>query len=154
MAEPSPNREMKLEIGQFSHPGRKRSNNEDWLGAFHPEDPERLAKKGSLFLVADGMGGHRSGEMASRTAVDHVIRAYVDDPNTDVTTVPSNTYNTTIETPYSRALRIPTALFLRCLVKKLTVIGIMGNTQGVKRAANPARKLRMKRVQRLLAFCF
>ena len=86
MAGPGPNRDMQLEIGQFSHPGRKRKNNEDWLGTFHPEDPERLARKGSLFLVADGMGGHRSGEMASRTAVDHVIRTYVDDPNTDVAT--------------------------------------------------------------------
>lgn len=78
------NQAMQLEVGQFSHPGRKRKNNEDWLGTFHPEDPERLAKKGSLFLVADGMGGHRSGEMASRSAVDHVIRSYVDDPKTDV----------------------------------------------------------------------
>jgi serine/threonine protein phosphatase PrpC len=86
MAGQRPVREMRLEVGQFSHPGRRRSNNEDWLGAFQPEDPERLSKKGSLFLVADGMGGHQGGEMASRRAVDHVIRAYVDDPATDVTT--------------------------------------------------------------------
>jgi serine/threonine protein phosphatase PrpC len=85
MAGPRSNQGMQLEVGQFSHPGRKRSNNEDWLGTFHPEDPERLAKKGSLFLVADGMGGHQSGEMASRRAVDHVIRTYVDDPDPDVT---------------------------------------------------------------------
>jgi protein phosphatase len=43
-----------------------------------------LATKGSLFLVADGMGGHRSGEIASRRAVDHVIRAYMHDPAPDV----------------------------------------------------------------------
>jgi protein phosphatase len=71
-------------VGQYSHPGRKRARNEDWLGAFQPESPKRLATKGSLFLVADGMGGHRSGEIASRRAVDQVIRAYMHDPTSDV----------------------------------------------------------------------
>jgi protein phosphatase len=54
------------------------------LGTFQPEDPERLVRKGVLFLVADGMGGHQRGEMASRRAVDQVIRAYYDDPSADV----------------------------------------------------------------------
>jgi serine/threonine protein phosphatase PrpC len=73
-----------LEIGQFSHPGRKRSNNEDWLGTFQPEDADRLAQKGSLFLLADGMGGHQSGELASRKAVDRVIRSYMEVRDRDV----------------------------------------------------------------------
>jgi serine/threonine protein phosphatase PrpC len=73
-----------ITTGQFSHPGRRRSNNEDWLGSFEPEDAERLAAKGRLFLVADGMGGHESGELASRRAVDLVIRNYMDDTNADV----------------------------------------------------------------------
>jgi protein phosphatase len=77
-------RSQQLEVGQFSHPGRKRSNNEDWLGTFQPEDARRLSTKGSLFLVADGMGGHKSGELASRRAVDHVVRVYMDDPTPDV----------------------------------------------------------------------
>lgn len=77
---------LRLEIGQFSHPGRRRPNNEDWLGTFQPEDPERMARKGSLFLVADGMGGHQAGEVASRRAVDHVIRTYMEDPSADVPT--------------------------------------------------------------------
>jgi serine/threonine protein phosphatase PrpC len=75
---------VRLEIGQFSHPGRQRPNNEDWLGTFQPDDARRLARKGRLFLVADGMGGHQSGELASRQAVDYVIRAYMDDPASDV----------------------------------------------------------------------
>ena len=32
---------------------------------------------------------------------------------------------------------MPCALDLLCLVKKLTVIGIIGNTQGVNKAAKP-----------------
>ena len=38
------------------------------------------------------------------------------------------------------AFLIPCDLFLLCFVKKLTVIGIIGNTQGVNNAANPERK--------------
>ncbi len=38
------------------------------------------------------------------------------------------------------AFFIPTALFLLCLVKKLTVKGIIGKTQGVSRAAKPDKK--------------
>jgi serine/threonine protein phosphatase PrpC len=76
---------MQLEIGQFSHRGQCRPNNEDWLGTFQPDDATRLARKGCLFLVADGLGGHQGGELASRQAVDQVIRGYVEDPAADVT---------------------------------------------------------------------
>ena len=38
------------------------------------------------------------------------------------------------------ALRIPAAFVLLCFVKKLTVIGIIGNTQGVKSANKPPKK--------------
>jgi serine/threonine protein phosphatase PrpC len=75
---------LQLDVGQFSDPGRQRQNNEDWLGTFQPEDPERLARKGRLFLLADGMGGHGSGELASRSAVDQVIRSYMDASTTDM----------------------------------------------------------------------
>jgi serine/threonine protein phosphatase PrpC len=75
---------VQLEVGQFSHPGRKRKNNEDWLGTYQPEDAGSLSAKGSLFLVADGMGGHQSGEMASRLAVHEIIRHYKEDPGSDV----------------------------------------------------------------------
>lgn len=75
---------LSLNVGQFSDPGRQRSRNEDWLGTFQPVDEGRLASKGSLFVVADGMGGHQSGELASRIAVDQAIRTYVDDSTSDV----------------------------------------------------------------------
>ena len=42
------------------------------------------------------------------------------------------------------AFLIPVDLFLLCLVKKLTVIGIIGNTQGVSKAAKPLIKDKKK----------
>src|SRR6266702_2719894 len=51
-----------------------------------PKDPQVMAMKGALFIVADGMGGHAAGEVASEIAVDSVSNAYYMDDNEDVAT--------------------------------------------------------------------
>jgi PPM family protein phosphatase len=57
-----------------SHPGRQREQNEDAFGSF----PDAR-----LFVVADGMGGHNAGEVASAMAIDAIetfFRSYHADP--------------------------------------------------------------------------
>lgn len=75
---------MKIEYASLSDPGKVRPNNEDACGAFIPPKPEDLNKKGHLFIVADGMGGHRGGEIASRLAVDSIRKSYFDAEAGDV----------------------------------------------------------------------
>jgi len=59
---------MKVLSAGLTNIGRKRDNNED---TFYVDD------KIGLYIVADGMGGHRAGEVASRTVVSSV-RDYMD----------------------------------------------------------------------------
>jgi len=67
---------MTLEHASLSDRGRVRQNNEDSCAVFVPEGPGELADRGAVFVVADGMGGHRGGEIASRIAVRTIIAFY------------------------------------------------------------------------------
>ncbi|MDM7323991.1 MAG: protein phosphatase 2C domain-containing protein [Thermus sp.] len=49
-----------------THPGLKRPKNEDALG-------HAITPWGGVFVVADGMGGHRTGEVAARLAVETIL---------------------------------------------------------------------------------
>jgi len=62
-------------------PGCQRELNEDQIFFHRPDDPALLKKKGLLVVVADGMGGHSAGEVASGMAVEIVDRAYFDNAN-------------------------------------------------------------------------
>ncbi|MFL6332671.1 MAG: Stp1/IreP family PP2C-type Ser/Thr phosphatase [Pyrinomonadaceae bacterium] len=56
--------------------GCVREINEDSGRMVRPADPALLAAKGTLVVVADGMGGHSAGEVASQMAADIVSRVY------------------------------------------------------------------------------
>ncbi|HKA03805.1 MAG TPA: protein phosphatase 2C domain-containing protein, partial [Acidimicrobiales bacterium] len=66
----------KLSWGLRSDPGPYRDHNEDFAGAFAPTIPDDAWDRGPVFVVADGLGGHDAGEVASRTAVDAVLDAW------------------------------------------------------------------------------
>jgi PPM family protein phosphatase len=63
----------------LSDVGCVRELNEDSGTYIQPDDPEVLASKGLLILVADGMGGHSAGEVASKMAVEVITRTYYED---------------------------------------------------------------------------
>ncbi len=77
-------KQLRLDVAQLTDVGRKREHNEDNMAYVIPKDPEVMANKGALFIVADGMGGHAAGEVASEIAVDTVSNMYYQDDSDDV----------------------------------------------------------------------
>ena len=65
-----------IEVGILTHVGMVRSENQDFYGLWEPDDETEFLAKGRLLVVCDGMGGHNGGTVASRTAVDALIKAY------------------------------------------------------------------------------
>lgn len=56
--------DLKFEFAGFTHPGRVRKHNEDTIG---------YNQELGVAVVADGMGGHSAGEIASQICVDYIL---------------------------------------------------------------------------------
>ena len=68
--------DLKLRYAALTDVGMKRSHNEDCFAVVEDEQ---------LFLVCDGMGGHASGEVASRLACNTVREFFVHSREEDIT---------------------------------------------------------------------
>src|ERR1700674_359821 len=62
-----------VELANATDVGCLREVNEDYYVFIEPEDDADFAQRGRLVLVADGVGGHIGGRIASRLAA-HTIR--------------------------------------------------------------------------------
>ncbi|GMU93737.1 MAG: hypothetical protein AMXMBFR4_27950 [Candidatus Hydrogenedentota bacterium] len=61
---------MRIEIAAQTDIGRRKRKNEDFFGVFREDTPGlTLFEEGALLVVADGLGGHMGGEIASKLAV-------------------------------------------------------------------------------------
>lgn len=65
-----------LQHAALTDVGMRRSNNQDAHSVVLASDDEHWFSRGHLFMVADGMGAHAAGELASKLAVDNVSHLY------------------------------------------------------------------------------
>jgi protein phosphatase len=67
---------LDLEFVQLSSTGLIRDHNEDACGFVAPASPAEVQSQGWFFAVADGLGGHRQGEVAAKLAIDTVLEGF------------------------------------------------------------------------------
>jgi len=67
---------LEIEFAQISDTGKVRPHNEDRVGHVLAETPERARSHGWLFALADGVGGHEQGEVASQAAVEALLEGF------------------------------------------------------------------------------
>lgn len=65
-----------LELASLSDIGMRRANNQDSKAVVLATSPDTWRQRGHLFMVADGMGAHAAGELASKLATDVVPLNY------------------------------------------------------------------------------
>ncbi|MCE9631434.1 MAG: protein phosphatase 2C domain-containing protein [Planctomycetia bacterium] len=65
-----------LDCCELTDIGRRRASNQDSNVVLAPWSADQYRRRGWLLVVADGMGAHAAGEMASALAVEHVPLVY------------------------------------------------------------------------------
>ena len=76
MSDAKSNRQSLISFMARSDIGMRRSNNQDAYVTLPAEDDAVWRDRGHIFVVADGMGAHAAGELASKLAADGVVHHY------------------------------------------------------------------------------
>lgn len=67
---------LDLEFAELTNAGPVRDGNEDALGHVLPASPAQVQSQGWFFALADGMGGHQHGEVASGLAIRTALEGF------------------------------------------------------------------------------
>jgi PPM family protein phosphatase len=92
---PSFSSRIRVDVGALSHTGHHRQNNEDHFFVARAartlqtittslpsgDLPEEIEEINYVMVVADGMGGHAAGEVASRMAITNLVKLALDVPD-------------------------------------------------------------------------
>jgi serine/threonine protein phosphatase PrpC len=66
-----------VELANMSDVGCVRKVNEDYFAYVEPQEDAEFRRRGRLMMIADGMGGHQGGQVASGIAVDVVCEGFL-----------------------------------------------------------------------------
>lgn len=99
--------QLRTTVVKLTDQGRTRDHNEDRVRVEIPQDSRLLQAKGALYIVADGMGGHEAGEVASAIAIDVFPQAYYQDTQADLRICLQNAVRQANHAVFTRAQQSP-----------------------------------------------
>ncbi len=70
------NWEDPIVVAGLSDTGMRRLNNQDSHAIVPASRPDQWRQRGHVFMVADGMGAHAVGELASKMACENIPHNY------------------------------------------------------------------------------
>jgi len=116
--------------------GPVRAHNEDFLGFWESEDEQEKRERGAIALLADGLGGHGGGEIASQLAVNTALNTFHE---TDATTTDNQLlwriFNAANLAVYDRSMhhggshRMATTLTISLFRRNEVAIGHVGDSR-------------------------
>lgn len=139
--------EQPIQYAALSDIGFRRQNNQDACVVQLSNQPESWQERGHLFVVADGMGGHAVGELASKIAVDTVPHTYQKLRDLDPAEALRRAIETANTTIHERGLlnrdflRMGTTCTAMLLCSKGVLFGHVGDSR--------AYRVRQKRIEQL-----
>jgi len=66
---------VKIKVYGMSSPGKRKNISEDYFGIFPPEGLQNEDER-NIYVIADGMGGSKGGEIASKKVVENIINFF------------------------------------------------------------------------------
>jgi serine/threonine-protein kinase len=126
---------VKLTYAELSCTGI-RSHNEDFVLFWEPESDREKEARGSIALLADGLGGHDAGEVASRMAVTTALEVFRNaEPGTTPNQLLSRLFNDANLAVYdagmdgAAAVRMATTLTVSLFRHNEVAIGHVGDSR-------------------------
>jgi PPM family protein phosphatase len=98
--------ELRIEHGAYSDIGLVRTENQDSFGALPDSDDEGEGGGLRLFVVADGMGGHKRGGEASKIAVDAIRSCFLQSAGESVPETMRRAFEVANESIYRQSLNL------------------------------------------------
>jgi serine/threonine protein phosphatase PrpC len=127
---------VKLTYVAQSSVGPVRPHNEDFLLFWEPADEREHAARGAIAIIADGLGGHGSGEVASQLAAETALRVFREaDPATTDNQLLSRIFKAANIAVYDAGLsegsadRMATTLTVSVFRRKEIAIGHVGDSR-------------------------
>ena len=96
-----------IELANLTDIGCARENNEDYYGYAEPESDSEFDLRGRLIVIADGMGGHEGGQVASGLAVDALREVFLEGPPGAPSTVLASAFRNAHASIHEHALLHP-----------------------------------------------